>query len=108
MVTHESGDTEVLSIRIGGIGHEAAIPRPVTELTGGGWWDDLWVGGGWAYAPIPCSSVGWHSAGPSGYNSFWRVARGVGVCSKTAKFDIPLSFRYLYFVFAYELRTPNP
>ena len=108
VVTHESGDSEVLSIRIGGIGHEAAIPRPVTELTGGGWWDDLWVGGGWAYAPIPCSSVGWHSAGPSGYNSFWRVARGVGVCSKTAKFDIPLSFRYLYFVFAYELRTPNP
>jgi hypothetical protein len=30
------------------------------------------------------------------------------VCSKTAKFDIPLSFRYLYFVFAYELKTPDP
>lgn len=108
VVTHESSDTQVLSIRIGGIGHEAAIPRPVTELTGGGWWDDLWYGRAWVNAPAPCSGVGWHTAGPSGYNSFWRYPTASVVCSKRARFDIPLSFRYLYFVFAYELRTPDP
>ncbi|MHC8388190.1 hypothetical protein ACYZTM_09175 [Pseudomonas sp. MDT2-39-1] len=107
-VTHESGDSKVLSVRIGGIGHEAQVPRPVTELTGGGYWDQLWAGGGWAYAPSPCQGVGWYSHGPRGYNSFWRVPVGAGVCSKKALFDIPMSFRYLYFVFAYELRTPDP
>ncbi|RON18290.1 hypothetical protein BK660_20495 [Pseudomonas brassicacearum] len=107
-VTHESGDSKVLSIRIGGIGHEARVPRPVTELTGGGYWDQLWEGGGWVYAPSPCQGVGWYSHGAQGYNSFWRVPIGAGVCSKKALFDIPMSFRYLYFVFAYELRTPDP
>ncbi|OYQ08125.1 hypothetical protein B7L09_23625 [Pseudomonas mandelii] len=108
VVTHESGDTEVLSIRIGGIGHEAAIPRPITDITGGGWWDQMWQGGGWVYAPAPCLGVGNATAGPVGYNSFWRVPVGAGVCSKKALFDIPMSFKYLYFVYAYELRTPDP
>ena len=107
-VTHESGDSKILSIRIGGIGHEAQVPRPVTELTEGGGWDYLWEGGGWVYAPRPCQGVGWYSYSPRGYNSFWRVPVGAGVCSKKALFDIPMSFRYLYFVFAYELRTPDP
>lgn len=107
-VKHESGDSKVLSIRIGGIGHEAQVPRPVTELTGGGYWDQLWEGGGWVYAPSPCQGVGWYSHGAQGYNSFWRVPVGAGVCSKKALFDIPMSFKYLYFVFAYELRTPDP
>ncbi|CAI8984534.1 hypothetical protein [Pseudomonas neuropathica] len=107
-VTHESGDSKVLSIRIGGIGHESAVPLPVAELTGGGYWNDLWEQGGWAYAPAPCQGVGWFTHGPRGYNSFWRVPVGAGVCSKKALFDIPLAFRYLYFVYAYELRTPTP
>jgi hypothetical protein len=107
-ITHESGDSKVLSIRIGGIGHEAKVPRPVNELTNGGWWDQLWQGGGWVYAPAPCQDVGWYSSGSQGYNSFWRVPVGAGVCSKKALFDIPMSFQYLYFVFAYELRTPDP
>lgn len=85
-----------------------SFPLSVVELTGGGWWDDLWEGGGWTYAPAPCQGVGWSSAGPLGYNSFWRVPEGVGVCSKKAKFDIPLAMRYQYFVYAYELRTPDP
>ncbi|VVO29849.1 hypothetical protein [Pseudomonas fluorescens] len=108
VVTHESGDSKILSIRIGGIGHEASIPRTITELTGGGWWDELWEGGRWVYAPAPCLGVGRATAGPVGYNSFWRVPVGAGVCSKKALFDIPMSFKYLYFVFAYELRTPDP
>ena len=107
-VTHESGDTKVLSIRIGGIGHEAQIPAHISELTGGRCWDQLWEGGGWVYAP-PLVKV-WVGSrrAPWGYNSFWRVPENAGVCSKKALFDIPMSFRYLYFVFAYELRTPDP
>ncbi|WP_095122432.1 hypothetical protein [Pseudomonas sp. Irchel s3f10] len=107
-VTHSSGDTHKLQIRIAGIGHELALPRPVNELTGGGWWDELWEGGGWTYAPPPCQGVGWNSAGPSGYNSFWRVPEGAGTCAKKALFDIPQAMRYLYFGYAYELRTPDP
>ncbi|MFS2092002.1 hypothetical protein ACCC96_03230 [Pseudomonas sp. Pseusp11] len=107
-VTHESGDSKVLSIRIGGIGHEASLPRSVREITGGGWWHDLWEGRGWVNAPAPCLGVNTYTAGEHGYNSFWRVPVGAGVCSKKALFDIPMSFKYQYFVFAYELRTPDP
>ncbi|WP_019693413.1 hypothetical protein [Pseudomonas fluorescens] len=107
-VTHESGDSKTLSIRIGGIGHEAQLPRSVSALTNGGDWHQLWEGGSWLYAPAPCQGVGWATGGEYGYNSFWRVPEGAGVCSKKALFDIPMSFRYRYFVFAYELRTPDP
>jgi hypothetical protein len=107
-VTHESGDTRMLSIRIGGIGHETQTPLTVSELTGGRYWDQLWEGGGWVYAPAPCQGVGWYTHGSRGYNSFWRVPEDAGVCSKKALFEIPMSLRYLYFVFAYELRTPDP
>lgn len=108
VVTHASGDTRRVQIRIAGIGHETAFPLSVGEMTGGGGWDDLWEGGGWLIAPAPCQGVGWASAGAHGYNSFWKVPEGAGVCSKKAKFDIPLAMRYQYFVYAYELRTPDP
>jgi hypothetical protein len=107
-VTHESGDKKVLQLRIAGIGHEAAFPLPVKDLTDKGGWDDLWEGGGWIYAPSPCLGVGWSTVGTQGYNSFWRVPEGAGVCAKKALFEIPLSMRYLYFVYGYELRTPDP
>lgn len=108
MVTHASGDTHRVQLRIAGIGHETALPRPVRELTGGAWWDQLWEGGAWVYAPAPCLGVGRSTAGEYGYNSFWRVPEGAGVCGKQAKFQIPMSMRYLYFVYGYELRTPDP
>lgn len=107
-VTNAAGDSHVVEVRIAGVGHEAGFPLSVVELTGGGWWDDLWEGGGWVYAPPPCLSVGTHTAGYHGYNSFWRVPEGAGACAKTAQFDIPLGMSYQYFVFAYELRTPDP
>ncbi|WP_414872591.1 hypothetical protein [Pseudomonas sp. IT-347P] len=108
IVTHESGDTQLLQLRIAGIGHETQLPDTVGNITGGGTWHDLWEGGAWMYAPPPCQGVGTYSSGNYGYNSFWKVPTGAGVCSKRAKFDIPESMRYLFFVYAYELRTPNP
>jgi len=110
-VTHSSGETHIVKIRIAGIGHESAIPVPISELTGQDGlrgWDSLWQGGGWIYAPSPCQGVGWATAGTRGYNSFWKVPQGAGVCAKQALLEIPLSFRYLYFVFGYQLITPNP
>lgn len=44
-VTHASGDTHVVQIRIAGIGHEASFPLSVEEMTGGGNWESLWEGG---------------------------------------------------------------
>ncbi|WP_242485855.1 hypothetical protein [Pseudomonas sp. TH41] len=111
-VTLASGDstvveTKVVQVRIAGIGHEASIPVSIGELTGGGWWDQLWAGGSWVYAPSPCEGVGVATAGHHGYNSFWKVPVGAGVCSKKALFDIPF-FSYQYIVFGYEMRTPDP
>lgn len=107
-VTHTSGETTTLQLRIAGIGHELGLPLAVHEITEGGWWDELWEGGAWLYAPAPCQGVGMYTSGWHGYNSFWKVPEGAGMCSKKAKFDIPMAMRYLYFVYAYELRTPDP
>lgn len=41
-VTNAAGDSHVVEVRIAGVGHEAGFPLSVVELTGGGWWDDLW------------------------------------------------------------------
>jgi len=106
-VTHSSGKSTTLQLRIAGIGHELGLPVRVNEITKGGW-DDLWEGGGWVYTPPPCQGVGYFSFGEYGYNSFWKVPEGAGVCSKKAKYDIPLAMRYLFFTYAYELRTPDP
>jgi len=110
-VTHESGETNTVRVRIAGIGHESQIPVPIAELTGepgGAGWDRLWRGNSWLYAPAPCQGVGWATVGQRGFNSFWKVPPAAGVCSKQALFDIPMSFRYLYFVLGYQLITPNP
>ncbi|MCE6981007.1 hypothetical protein EI534_27315 [Pseudomonas frederiksbergensis] len=110
-VTHSSGEVQTVKVRIAGIGHESQLPVSVVELTGeagGPGWDRLWNGGSWMYAPPPCQGVGWSTVGNIGFNSFWKVPLGAGVCSKQPLFEIPLSFRYLYFVFGYQLITPNP
>jgi len=110
-VIHTSGDRQTLKVRIAGIGHEAALPTPIREITGtagGAGWDKLWEGGGWLIAPPPCQGAGIATAGERGYNSYWKVPEGAGVCAKRALYDIPLAFRYQYFVFGYELQTPKP
>nr|WP_212627681.1 hypothetical protein [Pseudomonas sp. PP3] len=110
-VTHSSGEVQTVEVRIAGIGHESLLPVSVVELTGvagGPGWDRLWNGGSWMYAPPPCQGVGWSTVGNFGFNSFWKVPVGAGVCSKQALFEIPPSFRYQYFVIGYQLRTPNP
>ena len=96
VVTHESGDTDVLEVRIAGIGHEAGLFEPVTDIVekqaGDDFslaWSILWTGGSWREAPAPCLGVGSATAGPYGYNSFWKVPVNAGVCAKQARFLIP-------------------
>lgn len=114
VVTHESGDTDVLEVRIAGIGHEAGLFEPVTDIVekqaGTDFslaWSILWTGGSWREAPAPCLGVGSATVGPYGYNSFWKVPVNAGVCAKQARFLIP-AFYFRYFVYGYQLRTPNP
>lgn len=108
LITHQSGKTSTLKIRMAGIGHETRTPLSVAQLTGGGGWDQLWKGGGWVNAPAPCAGVGHFASSTHGYTSFWTVPQGAGVCAKQALYDIPIPFRYSYFVFGYQLITPDP
>ncbi|MBT9267637.1 hypothetical protein KKQ10_22410 [Pseudomonas sp. MG-9] len=110
-VVHSSGESQTVEVRIAGIGHESLLPVSVVDLTGvsgGPGWDRLWRGGSWMYAPPPCQGVGWSTVGNFGFNSFWKVPVGAGVCAKQSLFEIPRSFRYQYLVIGYQLRTPNP
>jgi hypothetical protein len=111
LVTHSSGETDTVKIRIAAIGHVSQLPVSISQLTGATGqpgWNRLWQGGAWMYAPSPCQGVGWSIVGLYDYNSFWKVPLGAGVCSKQALFDIPIPFRYQYFVLGYQLITPNP
>lgn len=110
-VTHETGEKQRLKVRIAGIGHESLLPVSVGQITGTAGpagWEKLWRGGSWMYAPSPCLGVGWSTVGNFGFNSFWRVPEDAGACTKQALFDIPMAFKYQYFVFGYQLITPDP
>jgi hypothetical protein len=114
VVTHESGATEALEVRIAAVGHESGLRTPVTDIVEGQAgdnlslaWSILWTGGSWREAPAPCTGVANATMGPYGYNSFWKVPVNAGVCAKQARFEIP-QFFFRYFVYGYQLRTPSP
>ncbi|UVK97772.1 hypothetical protein [Pseudomonas sp. B21-048] len=111
-VTHSSGETRVVKVRIAGIAHDARIPVSIEELTGQGGirgWDSLWQGGGWANAPAPCQGIGPYTiTSTHSYRSYWKVPVAAGMCSKQALFDIPMSFQYRDIEFGYQLITPDP
>ncbi|MGN8275208.1 hypothetical protein [Pseudomonas sp. SMN5] len=111
-VTHtDTGETEMVQVRISGIGSRYQLPTSVVELVGGGVdivtaHNRLWGGSSWRYAPAPCRSTNFGTLNHLIYNFFWKTPVE-GVCAKKASYLIPsLSYRHLDF--AYELRTPNP
>lgn len=111
-VTHtDTGETEIVQVRISGIGSRYQLPTSVVELVGGGVdivtaHNRLWSGLSWRYAPAPCRSTNFGTLNQLIYNFFWKTPVE-GVCAKKASYLIPsLSYRHLDF--AYELRTPNP
>jgi hypothetical protein len=109
VVNSSTGETEVVEIRVSGIGSRYTLSNRAVDLVGGGdlstAHDRLW-GSSWIYVPSPCqySGVGYYT--PLTYGFFWKTP-SEGYCSKQAKYLIP-SMNYDYLDFAYELRTPNP
>ncbi|WP_431481393.1 hypothetical protein [Pseudomonas thivervalensis] len=113
-ITHAgTGETEVVELRITGIGSQYEFPGSVVDLVGGGvdvqtahW--RLWGGYGhqWVAAPAPCQNTGVGAFSEKYYRFFWKtpVERE---CTKKAHYLIP-SMSYRYLDLAYELRTPNP
>ncbi|SIR68176.1 MULTISPECIES: hypothetical protein [unclassified Pseudomonas] len=110
-VTHAStGETEVVEIRLSGIGSEYRLPVNAADLVGGGVdalkaHNLLW-GSSWVSAPSPCRFGGNAPYNVNWYGFFWTTPVE-GVCAKRARYLIP-SMTYRYLDFAYELRTPNP
>jgi hypothetical protein len=106
----DTQETEIVEVRIIGMGSDFILNQPAVELTGETdqvtAHQKLWTGSSWVYAPAPClySGVGWHT--PNSYRFFWKTPVEAA-CTKVAAFTIPhISFNTLDF--AYELRTPNP
>ncbi len=111
-LTHtDTGETEIVQVRISGIGSRYQLPVSVTELVGGGvdaltGHKKLWGGSSWVTAPAPCQYSGMGTFHHTIYNFFWKTPTE-GVCAKKAAYLIP-SMSYRHLDFAYELRTPNP
>ncbi|MHC8290887.1 hypothetical protein ACYZUD_29600 [Pseudomonas sp. XS1P51] len=106
-VTHAAtGETEIVELRVMGVGTSYYLPVPVEQLTGGGNHNALWKGNSWTYPQAPCVGTGPGRGSATVFASFWKVPEG-GVCIKRPLFTIP-SFRYSNFQFAYQLKTPNP
>ncbi|MBT2338531.1 MULTISPECIES: hypothetical protein [Pseudomonas] len=110
-VTHTgTGETELVQVRISGVGSRYQFPGSVVDLVGGG--VDavtahriLW-GSSWYFAPAPCQGTNFGTYNYNIFNFFWKTPVE-GVCAKRARFLIP-SMSYRHLDFAYELRTPNP
>nr|WP_092394879.1 MULTISPECIES: hypothetical protein [unclassified Pseudomonas] len=109
VINSGTGESEVVEIRVSGIGSQYRLSVSPVELVGGGSvygaHEKLW-GSAWVYAPAPCrySGVGLYSTYQ--YAFFWKAPQQAA-CSKQAKYRVP-DMRYTYLDFAYELRTPNP
>ncbi|KOY03661.1 hypothetical protein [Pseudomonas nunensis] len=110
VTNRETGESEVVEVRITGIGSDYFLSHTAASLVGVT--DDreghqkLWTNERWVYAAPPCqySGVGAYTA--STYRFFWKTP-SEAPCTKFAAFRIPfMSFETMDF--AYELRTPNP
>jgi hypothetical protein len=112
-VTHAvTGETEMVEVRITGLGSTYRLSDTVNNLIGASGGTDffnahgtLW-GTSWQQAPAPCQRVGIAAAGAYTFEFIWLTSTP-GVCAKRARYTIP-QLTYDYFDFAYELRTPNP
>ncbi len=107
----DTGETEIVQVRVSGIGSRYRLPVSVISLVGGGVdlttaHNRLWSGSSFKYAPSPCQSTHFGTMNEYIYNFFWKTPTE-GVCAKKAAYLIP-SVAYHFLDFAYELRTPNP
>ncbi|WHS59274.1 hypothetical protein [Pseudomonas sp. G2-4] len=109
VVNSITGESELVEIRVSGIGSQYRLSVSPVELVGGGTvygaHGALW-GSAWVYAPAPCRYSGVSIYSTYQYAFFWKTPQE-NACAKQAKYRVP-DMRYNYLDFAYELRTPNP
>lgn len=106
----DTQETEVVEVRITGVGSNYRLSHPSEDLTGAPdhrqGHDFLWGGAGWLYTSPPCQSTGLAAYSRTTYRFFWKTPVEAA-CVKVASFAIPaMSFETVDF--SYELRTPNP
>jgi len=110
VTNQDTQETEVVEVRITGIGSRFVLSDTVEKLTGvkdPTGHDILWTSqSGWLYAPAPCLGSGLAGYSSTTYRFFWRTPVEAS-CTKTAAFTIP-SMYYETIDFAYEMKTPNP
>jgi hypothetical protein len=103
--------TEMLAVRIIGLGSNYVLSHPAMRLAGGStpleahgrlWMTNSWVNG----VPGPCTYSGVAEHGPETFRFFWKTPFQA-MCAKVPAYHIPgMSFDTLDF--AYEMMTPNP
>ncbi|SDT47922.1 hypothetical protein [Pseudomonas granadensis] len=106
----DTQETEIVEVRIIGIGSNYVLSDPAHELAGVSdvleGHQSLWDGSSWVYASTPCQYSGVGAYTPISYRFFWK-APVEAYCTKKTRFGIP-SMYFDTLDFAYELRTPNP
>lgn len=106
----DTQETEIVEVRITGIGSKYVLSEPayklagVTDMLEGH--QKLWRSSSWVFAPAPCQYSGVGAYGNDYYRFFWKTPVEAA-CVKVADFYIP-SMYLDTLDFAYELRTPNP
>ena len=106
VVTHATTqETEIVQVRIAGIGGYWSVPRP----PGVSAWGQPGIAWStqWRYAPSPCQSTSHLAAGTASASYFWLTPEGAGPCSRKPSQDL-LRMNVNTMEYAYELRTPNP
>jgi len=111
VTNQDTQETEIVEVRITGIGSRFVLSHRVQDLTGianaAQAHDRLWTSQtGWLYAPAPCGGSGLAGYSDTSYRFFWHTPV-LASCTKTAAFRIPAMY-FEKLDFAYELRTPNP
>jgi len=106
----DTQESEVVEVRISGLGSTYTLSQRVMDLTGASsdreGHQQLWTNSSWNYAAAPCLYSGVGVLTPSSYRFFWKTPVEAS-CVKTAAFPIP-GLLFTYLDIAYELRTPNP
>ncbi|KAF1028773.1 MAG: hypothetical protein GAK37_02066 [Pseudomonas sp.] len=104
-VTHrETGQTEIVQMRIAGIGHRVNSSPNNTVWTQDDYWN--WYRQ-WYYAPAPCQGNHWLTSAVNFLLFFWIVPENAGVCNRVPGADV-IQLNYSMTEYAYALKTPNP
>ncbi|SIR41302.1 hypothetical protein SAMN05216509_2074 [Pseudomonas sp. B10] len=110
VTNQDTGQSEVVEVRITGVGSTFHLSERVQDLTG---IDDtfqahdrLWTSDGWLYPPAPCRNSPVSGVGEKTYRFFWHTPLEA-MCLKRVALPIPAMW-FEKLDFSYELKTPNP